>query len=1024
MRNLIIISLLLCIVGSANAQRISGPTPAAVNKLVNRTLAELPDNLIFYEGFDNVSPPTLPSGWFTYSLSPSGFIVGTAGDESGQANENGFWPVPKHGLFAMTNDDVCNCDKSNDLLTSRSFDFTGYELLVIGFSAFQNGSNEQTGELQVKSKSNIWQTIFSIPTSGAWERYEMIVPASYLESSFQFRFKYNDHSKYGSGLAIDDVYITNKISDPIKMIEFFTINGNLSGTASLPALIPQTQAKYADLRFGADILNQEASDSKSRLAVDIQGPLAFNETTLKWRIPSGGQENTRMSVSQLFSPYLLGDYALNYRIETGPADSASNFGELSFSVVDSIYSNTDFKTNGSGIWVANELDRLGLVYPIFVEEPVVAVKIGIHSLSKENARFRLKFYKFPNITANVFFSDPIIITEDDIGKTIRIPVNHAFEPGKYLVAIEKETGQLVLSSNTTYSTPNGVAYYRVGSGPWRYLAYYPMIDLVFDAVDPNCPGNIQATITQETCAGDSNAQIQTTLLDDTPSTYFWSTGETTANISNLTSGTFTVTIGGTNDCTYDRKFVLDRKDSLKVSPIILASLCNDNSGSIDLNVSGGTPPWTISMNNSETGIAQTGLDSGDYAFHISDAVGCSADTNVFIAATPPVLLGLEIIEPNCGTTDGQVIALPSGGIGPYSFLWSNDSTTVSLNSISSGFYQLNISDSVGCVKDTFFIIGDSGAPTINLLELKDNSCSKVPNGKIKVQAIGDNNPITYTWSNFESTNEITSLHSGQYTLTVTDTAGCRNFQIYHVKDENLPFQLDIHDIGINCYGQNTASILALPSGGLSPYTFAWSDGSFAPQIEALGQGTYTLTVSDAANCLITKTTTITSQSEFFFVVDSLFGDTNGSGHLDAAIYLSVYGGTPPYTYNWSNGYQYQDLIDVDTGLYSVTITDQFGCELTYSKFLSDDPASANQLSFRETIAEVFPNPCPQSDQLTITTNVESGTIELYSLSGVKISQQYMIGPTATLSTPATSGTYVLVFRVDEHVAIFHKIIVL
>src|SRR5690606_18682607 len=74
----------------------------------------LPTGILFYEGFENAQRPNLPTGWSTQSLSDEGFYTGTAGKSAGQTNKNGFWNVPLRGIFAMSNDDVCNCDKSKD----------------------------------------------------------------------------------------------------------------------------------------------------------------------------------------------------------------------------------------------------------------------------------------------------------------------------------------------------------------------------------------------------------------------------------------------------------------------------------------------------------------------------------------------------------------------------------------------------------------------------------------------------------------------------------------------------------------------------------------------------------------------------------------------------------------------------------------------------------------------------------------------------------------------------------------------
>ncbi|MDP4687419.1 MAG: hypothetical protein NWS53_10995, partial [Salibacteraceae bacterium] len=252
MKKVISISL-LSIALSAFGQRISGPT---YNTITERALPALPEGAFFFEGFENANLGDLPSDWSSTSNSNTAFYTGISGAESGQANENGFWPVPKHTVFAMTNDDVCNCDKSSDYLTSKTFDLRGLSDVSIGFEAFQNGAGGQVAELQITKNGTDWETLVEVALSNNWKAQEINLTQGFYTSRFQFRFFYSDNGVYASGLALDNIYLRSKTVKRVTKINTYNVSGSDFQSIVLYDGIPLRQARKANLQFGVEVQNE------------------------------------------------------------------------------------------------------------------------------------------------------------------------------------------------------------------------------------------------------------------------------------------------------------------------------------------------------------------------------------------------------------------------------------------------------------------------------------------------------------------------------------------------------------------------------------------------------------------------------------------------------------------------------------------------------------------------------------------------------------------------------------------------
>lgn len=244
-------------------------------------------------------------------------------------------------------------------------------------------------------------------------------------------------------------------------------------------------------------------------------------------------------------------------------------------------------------------------------------------------------------------------------------------------------------------------------------------------------------------------------------------------------------------------------------------------------------------------------------------------------------------------------------------------------------------------------------------------CYGASTGTATLTISGGTGPFKIIWSTgltinstMSTTSSITNLPAGYYDAQVIDLAnGCSAFDIFNVTQPNL-LTSSYTQVNIKCFGQSTGSIDLSVSGGLSPYTYAWSTGINVQDQTLRPAGTYTVTITDANLCTTTNSVTLTQPAQ---ALDksltaenpSCFGYTNGSTDLTA------WGGTTPYVYLWNPGSSpTQDLSGIGAGTYSVTITDANLCTQTASITLTNPPllthslSSVSNLCYGETLGSI------------------------------------------------------------------------
>ncbi|AGC78621.1 CHU large protein [Nonlabens dokdonensis DSW-6] len=371
-----------------------------------------------------------------------------------------------------------------------------------------------------------------------------------------------------------------------------------------------------------------------------------------------------------------------------------------------------------------------------------------------------------------------------------------------------------------------------------------------------------------------------------------------------------------------------------------------NDGSIDLTVSGGTGNFSYNWIGPNGFIATTedinSLVAGNYQVTIDDG-SCAPIILDFVLIEPAELLFEEDLSVHLdlecfGDMNGAIgVNITQESIAPYTFEIINASGTVvgsvansnvlsqTFTGLSGGIFTVRITDGNGGITELSGL--EILQPDMIMIAASQTSisCFGADDASITLNVSGGNGgPYTADWSNLATGFFQANLGAGTYDITVTDRLGCT--ELISIVIPQAPI-FDISPIveNISCIGANDGSIALNLVGGLQPITLTWNDGSTSGvNRNNLGPGTYTVTIEDGTPCFITET---------FIIIEpqALVVDANVTNALDCnngdtgAINLIVSGGTPPYTYNWSNGAITEDLNNISSGNYLVTVTDSEGC---------------------------------------------------------------------------------------------------
>lgn len=452
-------------------------------------------------------------------------------------------------------------------------------------------------------------------------------------------------------------------------------------------------------------------------------------------------------------------------------------------------------------------------------------------------------------------------------------------------------------------------------------------------------------------------------------------------VTSLAPGTYTVTItdadGKTTTAPAAGYTIADTPLQASITVTDVSSAGNQN-GRVRIAMgSSGTASfeWTLfalaNNNRLRTGTANSttfsisALTARDYRLSVRDKDGCNAAQFTFTVGTPAAptpsgfrIQGFTAVPPKCRGDAIKLTVNVIGGSGNYTYSWQDASKpnkpTISLTDaeFTNGKYNVEVlDDNTNASINKDYVKQPSTASSafsVSVSSQNDPSCQGGANGSISLSATGGVAPYTYFWLDdpAATTKDRSGLEAGTYVVAVRDRAGCTQRQTITLSPPANPLAVSSTPKQVTCKGGNDGAITLAVSAGNAPYSYSWSNGATDKDISGLAKGSYTVTITDASGCEVSKTYTITEPSAALSVWEITQTPLACANNSNVSLTARVSGGVSPYTYRWvkkSTGGQDEaagtttTISGLASGTYKVQVTDKNGCmqEREYKLSLPD-----------------------------------------------------------------------------------------
>ncbi|MGB3949270.1 MAG: SprB repeat-containing protein, partial [Bacteroidia bacterium] len=542
------------------------------------------------------------------------------------------------------------------------------------------------------------------------------------------------------------------------------------------------------------------------------------------------------------------------------------------------------------------------------------------------------------------------VTVTDAKQCVNTGVYTINQPSPIAISISK-------SDVSCYNYSNGTATATVGGGTPPYIYNWSSGGTSPTATNltantytltvkdnKNCIGTNIVSITQptkinvninsspETCNNLNNGIANASVTGGSaPYGYLWQPGAyTTSNISNLSAGTYTLSVTDAKNCTSVSNTTVTEPNPLSINFINQSNVScfGGNDGTITANAVGGTPNYTFSWTpGGATTATLKNIIAGTYTVTITDSKGCVVTNSVTISQPQQLTAITSSTNETCDyLNNGTASVVASGGTPGYSYVWFPDlQTSANINALKAATYSVTITDAKGCTANASATITQPNPISLNLTS-SNVKCYAGNDGTASVNPNGGNSPYSYMWSPGNNTTQnISNLSAGAYSVTVTDNSGCAtNGQV--TISQPIALAALYSKTNKTCSNLNDGTATAIPNGGTPGYTYLWQPGALTnATINNLNIGSYTLTITDTNGCDASSIVNITEPLPVTVSFTSQI-DVSCFGGNDGYVAAAPMGGTPNYTYLWApGGYTTAGISNLSAGNYSITVTDVNGC---------------------------------------------------------------------------------------------------
>lgn len=492
-----------------------------------------------------------------------------------------------------------------------------------------------------------------------------------------------------------------------------------------------------------------------------------------------------------------------------------------------------------------------------------------------------------------------------------------------------------------------------------------------------------------TCHNGLNGALDLTITNgNAPFTYMWSTGATSQDISNLSAGSYSVTVTDAGGASASTLATLAAPSiSLTFSQGLI--LCAGQRGSITAYVNGAGPSPTFLWNNGQTMPTAVQLLPATYTVTVSSGI-CTTTATSILAGPDPISSSIAIANTSCGFQNGSITQVVSGGAGNYRYRWNNGRTTRDLTNLGQGNYIVTITDDNGCTLTRNGLVAGSTALTVTIIPTPV-ACHGQSTGTLTCSTQGGV-ASEYRWSNgtvgffFREGDFNAGIHS----VTVTSSNGCTATAQAVVTQPSSPISVTATSVAAAC-GSSNGSANVVATGGTPGYRYLWPNGATTSNVTGLSGGNYTITVTDVNLCAITTTVNVSTGSALAVGLTPV----NGScGQSTGSIACNVFGSSGQPAFLWNDQVTTRNRSGLASGTYTVSVSDQLGCIAVVAATINNGMAlSLNTSNFR-------PNCHPNSG----ISNNGRATVSAFS-GTAPVTYRWSNGSTTTNVTGLAAGTY-------------------
>ncbi len=478
--------------------------------------------------------------------------------------------------------------------------------------------------------------------------------------------------------------------------------------------------------------------------------------------------------------------------------------------------------------------------------------------------------------------------------------------GSYTVTVTDDKG-CTISASTSINEPTAISH-------------------SINATNVLCNGSATGTITVLASGGTGAI------------TYTWNPATASgSNPTGLAAGLYQVTIADANNCQQLDSIVITQPASpFTVTTSHTNVTCNGAAnGTLTINVSGGTAPYSYLGNNIPAGTTTLpGLVPNTYAGNVTDANNCLVAISETITEPGPQSLTMSSTPTTCnGGNDGTATSNFVNASGAVNYVWSNTQSGATISGLVANTYSVTATDQNACTLSATIAVSQPAAPSMTVA-VTDATCFG-GNG-IAVANPSGGGPFTYIWSSSAATTQSVNLPAGVYTVSAADASLCNQTATFTINEPSDILITETHT-NLDCFGDTDGDIVLTPSGGTGPnYSYAWSPNVSSNNLASLlAAGVYDITVTDQANCTKAITITLIEPAQPL-TINIQSSNVSCFGANDGSITLTTSGATAPYSYSWNpNVSATNTASNLSPALYSITVTDLNGCSLVPTVNISE-----------------------------------------------------------------------------------------